>query len=87
MITDRPGWKLQTEVDMRVETSGQWTRGMCVVDRRDRKRREADDDDENEPSDNGNWLSPNSGNRLNVCTQSPGAEQFVTELLQRVYGL
>ncbi|GAB7338788.1 hypothetical protein MBLNU457_5493t2 [Dothideomycetes sp. NU457] len=87
MITDRPGWKLQTEVDMRVETSGQWTRGMCVVDRRNRKRRAADDDDEKKSGDTGNWLSPNSGNRLNVCTQSPGAEQFATELLQRVYGL
>ena len=87
MITDRPGWEIQREVDMRVETTGQWTRGMCVVDRRNRKRRDAEDDDENKSGDTGNWLSPMSGNRLNVCTRSPGADQFATELLERVYGL
>jgi hypothetical protein len=29
---------LTDEMDVRIETAGQWTRGMCVVDRRNRKK-------------------------------------------------
>lgn len=35
------GWRAEVR-DVRVETSGQWTRGCCVVDRRSRNRREDD---------------------------------------------
>jgi len=87
MTGDASGWELQTQQDIRVETSGQWTRGMCVVDRRDRKRRQEDDDEGERPGDTGDWLSPKSGNRLSVCTHTPGAEAFATDLLNRVYGL
>lgn len=31
------GWEVKGEEDVRVETGGQWTRGMCVVDRRGRR--------------------------------------------------
>ncbi|KAI7305631.1 fungal transcriptional regulatory protein [Hortaea werneckii] len=37
------GWKVNVDEDIRIETSGQWTRGMCVVDRRSRRKREDDD--------------------------------------------
>ncbi|CAL8584543.1 hypothetical protein XPA_010133 [Xanthoria parietina] len=33
------GWEVVRGEDVRVETVGQWTRGMCVVDGRDRKKR------------------------------------------------
>ena len=34
---DADGWRMTKEEDIRIETAGQWTRGMCVVDRRGRK--------------------------------------------------
>lgn len=65
------GWKLNVGEDIRVETSGQWTRGMCVVDRRSRRRRE-DGDEGDVPGDHGNWLHGGAGNRLQRCVGSPG---------------
>ncbi|PGH07978.1 DNA glycosylase [Blastomyces parvus] len=70
--------------DIRVETTGQWTRGMCVVDRRSRKRR---DDDLVSFSDNGHWLSNVSGNRVVRMVESPGAAGFGGEMLDRIFGV
>ncbi|ODQ68122.1 nucleoside hydrolase [Nadsonia fulvescens var. elongata DSM 6958] len=77
------GWKLQYDVDIRVETTGQWTRGATIVDKRGRARLENDDS-----SDDGNWLGANSGNRCRVCIMSPTGfgPQFGIELLDRVFG-
>jgi len=69
---------------VRVETSGQWTRGCCVVDRRSRNRREDDAGEVGE--DAGNWLSERLGNRVRVCVGSPGFDVFGGWLLERVYG-
>lgn len=85
MTHDVPGWKATKDEDIRIETAGQWTRGMCVVDRRNRKRREGDDGEGEIPGDTGNWLSARAGNRLNRCVQSPGPELFAPFLLQRVF--
>lgn len=68
--------------DIRVETTGQWTRGLCVVDRRSRKRRETD---EVSNDDHGNWLGSSSGNRINRMVGSPGKEQFAEILLDRIF--
>lgn len=38
MTANHAGWKFAVDEDLRVETAGQWTRGMCVVDRRDRPK-------------------------------------------------
>ena len=81
------GWRVQTEEDIRIETSGQWTRGMCVVDRRNRKRREADDGEGEKAGDTGNWLSPSAGNRLGRCDQTPGEEAFAPYLLETIFGV
>ena len=86
MSADSAPWKLTQDEDIRVETSGQWTRGMCVVDRRTRRQR-ADGDDGERPGDTGNWLSRTSGNRLQLCVDSPGQDIFGGFLLQRVFGL
>ena len=87
MVGGRAGWAVKKDVDIRVETSGQWTRGMCVIDRRDRKPREADDVEDEKAGDTGDWLSPRSGNRLDVCTHTPGADAFTADLLRRVFGV
>lgn len=79
-------WKSTKEEDVRIETAGQWTRGMCVVDRRNRRRREPSDGEGEIPGDTGNWLSANAGNRLGRCIQSPGPDLFAPFLLQRVFG-
>jgi inosine-uridine nucleoside N-ribohydrolase len=80
-----PAWatSLNSPEDIRVETTGQWTRGMCVVDRRSRKRRETDDASND---DHGNWLSGRSGNRINRIVESPGKELFADVLLDQIFG-
>ncbi|KAK4940174.1 hypothetical protein LTR28_009205, partial [Elasticomyces elasticus] len=88
-----PGWDVVCGVDVRVETSGQWTRGMCVVDRRGRARRGGGDGDgggdgEGEPKgDSGNWLGRDAGNRMGRCVGSPGTDVFGEFLLRTVFGL
>jgi inosine-uridine nucleoside N-ribohydrolase len=72
--------------DIRVETAGQWTRGMCIVDRRNRKLRDDDDEGGEVPGDTGNWLSSNSGNRIDRMVGSPGDDLFAGYLLDRILG-
>ena len=79
-------WKVNVDEDIRIETSGQWTRGMCVVDRRSRRRRE-DGDEGDVPGDHGNWLHGGAGNRLRRCVGSPGEREFGSFLLGRVLGV
>lgn len=86
MGLDPSQWKVVEDEDLRVETSGQWTRGMCVVDRRPRKKRE-DEDEGERPGDTGNWLGMKSGNRLRRCVGSPGEDLFGGLLLKRIFAL
>jgi inosine-uridine nucleoside N-ribohydrolase len=82
-------WQLVRDEDIRVETSGQWTRGMCVVDKRTRKKRE-DSEEGERAGDTGNWLSMRSGNRLRRCVGTPqtaGKADFGDFLLKRVFAL
>ncbi|KAG9663371.1 nucleoside hydrolase, partial [Aureobasidium melanogenum] len=83
---DDAEWKIKKDEDIRIETTGQWTRGMTVVDRRGRKKRAPDDGEGEIPGDAGNWLSPNAGNRVGRCVQSPGFDIFAPYLLRRVFG-
>jgi hypothetical protein len=82
--------------DIRVETSGQWTRGMCVVDRRGRMRKKKNDvleaSDSGEelsldevPGDTGNWLREGLGNGVWRCTESDWKETFGEEMLKRIF--
>jgi len=80
-----PQWALSAKSpeDIRIETTGQWTRGMCVTDRRNRKRH---DDDMVRSNDHGRWLSNRAGNRINRMATSPGGDVFVDFLLERLFG-
>lgn len=69
--------------DIRVETMGQWTRGMCVVDRRNRHR--IDGDAENS-SDHGLWLSTRTGNRIWRMDHSPAEKTFGQIIVQKLFG-
>jgi inosine-uridine nucleoside N-ribohydrolase len=84
--SSNPAWKLSEEEDVRVETSGQWTRGMCVIDQRSRRKR-TDESLAEIPGDHGNWLSGGAGNRLKRCVGTPGEEAFAKTLLRSVFGV
>jgi inosine-uridine nucleoside N-ribohydrolase len=88
---DRPelGLKVGAEEDIRVETAGQWTRGMCVVDRRNLKRdgMVVEGEWEELPGDHGNWLNGRGGNRVRRAVESPVVERFERELLRRIFGV
>lgn len=102
MLTrDDPAWKavLKPE-DIRVETTGQWTLGMHVVDRRNRsKPGEAEDgivktnpedpleavEFDDVPNDHSGWLNVRKGNRINRIIGTPGEEYFAEYLMQRLF--
>ncbi|KAJ5391674.1 Nucleoside hydrolase [Penicillium cosmopolitanum] len=69
--------------DIRVETTGQWTRGMCVVDRRNRHRIEGE---EESSSDHGLWLSARAGNRIYRMDQSPAESNFGQIIMDKLFG-
>ncbi|KAL1864366.1 hypothetical protein VTK73DRAFT_5955 [Phialemonium thermophilum] len=100
MLTrDDPAWKhLDQPEDIRIEVTGQWTRGMHVVDRRRRVKAgegptkagtSGDPADEltfdEVPGDTLGWLSVRKGNRINRIVDSPGANLFAPELMRRVF--
>ncbi|XRM41306.1 hypothetical protein ABZX51_004586 [Aspergillus tubingensis] len=84
MTAEDDGWKpsATSPEDIRIETTGQWTRGLCVVDRRNRHRIEAD---EESASDHGLWLSLRAGNRVWRMDGSPVEDTFGEVLLQRLF--
>ena len=75
--------------DIRVETSGQWTRGMYVVDRRDRRKMPGDDGEEpvERVGDAGLWLDERAGNRIKVAVESAGREVFGEQLTRRILSI
>ncbi|KAF9740657.1 inosine-uridine preferring nucleoside hydrolase [Paraphaeosphaeria minitans] len=87
MAAGDEGWKFVTE-DLRVETSGQWTRGCCIVDRRERQVKQGltSSLDEEVVGDAGGWRDARRGNRVQRAIESPGAEKFAGLLLERVFG-
>jgi inosine-uridine nucleoside N-ribohydrolase len=101
MLTrDHAGWKAVPELeDIRVETSGQWTRGMHVVDRRNRAKDEEGDTTitthpadpldqvtmDELPGDHKSWLDRRTGNRIKRYVKSPGEDIFAEELMKRLF--
>ncbi|KAL2756769.1 hypothetical protein ACRALDRAFT_2102835 [Sodiomyces alcalophilus JCM 7366] len=100
MTPSDPAWKPTPKLeDIRIETTGQWTRGMHVVDRRIRAKpgeaaaeivdmAEGDVDAltlDEVPGDTMGWLSARKGNRINRMVGSPGESIFAEYLMQRVF--
>lgn len=73
---------------LQVETSGQWTRGCCIVDRRERevKQELTGSLDEDVVGDAGGWRDARRGNRIQRAVESPGSDKFAGFLLERVFG-
>ena len=101
LTQDDPKWKTpEKPEDIRVETSGQWTRGMHVIDRRVRRKPaeaaialSANPHDDPKivaldevPGDDSAWLSVLKGNRVNRLIDSPGQDLFKEVLMKRVFG-
>ncbi|KAI4112984.1 MAG: hypothetical protein LQ338_008246 [Usnochroma carphineum] len=76
-------WRFVEGEDIRIETVGQWTRGMCVVDKRDRKKAR---EGEEVQGDMGEWLSWRKGNRIDRCVGTPGERVLAGLLLDTVFG-
>ncbi|KAL2269993.1 hypothetical protein VTJ83DRAFT_2177 [Remersonia thermophila] len=100
MTRDDPRWRAVDEPeDIRVETTGQWTRGMQVVDRRGRAKPAETDSTvqthpedpmdavkfDHIPGDTMGWLSHHKGNRINRMIESPGKDTFAHILLDTVF--
>lgn len=75
-------WTITDGEDIRIETTGHWTKGMCVIDRRSRKR----EDGEEVVGDNGGWLSRSGGNRVSRCIGTPGERALAPALLESIFG-
>lgn len=88
MSSSDPLWKFTSNEDIRVETSGQWTRGCCIVDHRSRKVKEGVTGslDEEVVGDAGGWRDSRRGNRIERAIESPGTDKFAGLLLERVFG-
>ncbi len=101
MTRDDPKWKVPAKPeDIRVETSGQWTRGMHVIDKRGRKKpaeaaAELSDNIHEDPNiitldevpgDDNAWLSVRKGNRINRLISSPGEEIFKEIMMDKIFG-
>ncbi|PHH58980.1 hypothetical protein CDD81_3968 [Ophiocordyceps australis] len=100
LTQEDPGWKLAAKPeDIRVETSGQWTRGMHVVDKRVRAKPaeaaaavsvDARQDPnvvtlDQVPGDTMGWLSVLKGNRINRIIATPGQDVFKQVWIDRVF--
>ncbi|KAK4101655.1 nucleoside hydrolase [Parathielavia hyrcaniae] len=101
MLTrDDPAWKaVAGPEDIRIETRGQWTVGMHVVDRRGRAKPAGQDSTvqthpadpmdavtvDDVPGDTMGWLSVRKGNRINRMLESPGRNIFAGLLLEKVF--
>lgn len=85
LTSEDAAWKPvpRSPEDIRVETSGQWTRGMTVADKRPRRRRNSDGE---APHDRGNWLGRVSGNRVVRMIESPGRDLAGPWILDRILG-
>ena len=73
-------------LDLRVETMGQWTRGMCCVDRRPKAVMPANATSVSSCVDPGSWMDESVGNRIHVLTRTPGRREWAKDVCRVVFG-
>ncbi|KAL2401451.1 hypothetical protein ABEF93_006227 [Exophiala dermatitidis] len=81
---DNPKWKFNEAEDLRVETTGQWTRGMFVTNQNTRDQK--DDHGDSEAAGGTDWMTEGNGSRINRCVRSPEQDTFGRLLLKRIFG-
>lgn len=84
VMTQGKGWEIKKHVDVRVEAEGQWTRGMCIVDKRG-KRVVDETEAEMLEHDKGGWLHKGLGNRVNLAYKGTDEEAFGRGILERIF--
>ncbi|KAK9238469.1 Inosine/uridine-preferring nucleoside hydrolase domain-containing protein [Lipomyces kononenkoae] len=77
-------FNVSENMDLRIETTGQWSWGMCVLDRRGIAKR--DPHDPRPARDDEGWLDITKGNKVNLVVEGPGSLAFGMKLLERVLG-
>ncbi|KAI1359509.1 inosine-uridine preferring nucleoside hydrolase [Xylaria arbuscula] len=90
------GWSTSEEgpEDIRIETSGQWSRGMHIRDRRGFKKAKeslsvgglADASSGDVQSDDYGWLCAEAGNQIHRYVSSPGKDKLGRLLINRIFG-
>ncbi|RFU34825.1 hypothetical protein B7463_g1541, partial [Scytalidium lignicola] len=78
-------FKIKT-MDLRVETEGQWTRGMCCVDRRPKDDISEFVKIDSEWVDPGSWLDSSMGNAVGVLQETPGRKEWVNSFCRTLFG-
>ena len=78
------GWTFDENVDVRVETDGQWTRGMSVVDQR--QKRVEDLEKPVLQHDRGVWLHKGYGNRVRIAVDSKYKDTMGEAMVRRIFG-
>ncbi|RFU28888.1 hypothetical protein B7463_g7445, partial [Scytalidium lignicola] len=73
-------------VDLRVETNGQWTRGMCCVDRRPKSSIPVGSKEVSQWVDPGSWLDESLGNRIGVLKGTPGRKEWARRFCLALFG-
>jgi inosine-uridine nucleoside N-ribohydrolase len=72
-IENRTPWSFTGMLDIRIEALGQWTRGMCVLDRRQENDAKAQD------------IARRSGNNIRVCETTGWEADFGIEMLKKIF--
>lgn len=73
-------WGVEHGQDVRVETTGQWTRGSCVVDHRPwAGKRKKKEDGGQEGGGRGGWFDEAKGNRVGVVGRLVVGERVAAE--------
>ena len=86
LLTNGEGWSIDEPVDVRIETQGQWTRGMSVVDMR-MKVVEENLENPVKMYDRGVWLHRGHGNRVRVATDSQYKMSFGETMLKWIFAI
>ncbi|KAK9473772.1 Inosine/uridine-preferring nucleoside hydrolase domain-containing protein [Dipodascopsis tothii] len=71
--------------DVRIETTGQWTTGACIVEHRPGATKRVYTSPAESAQDYGRWLDAEAGNRVNVAAPGPAPAAFVRALLATLF--
>lgn len=92
VMTRSKEWHVKESEDIRIETTGHWTKGACIVDRRGIAKKPVE---ERSPEDTLSWLVEGQGNQVRRVLDSPpneagenhGAMSFGKVMFQTIYGI
>jgi inosine-uridine nucleoside N-ribohydrolase len=80
---DTSHWVTEENSDIRIETSGYWSRGFTIQDVRGRQHY-SDEDLRGQARDYGHWLQKKIGNRIRVVRDSKDREHIVNAILNAI---